>query len=377
MNRTEKGLAHSRRLGLPSLPPEPPLAIEGRCQEALFRAERALGRLDGAIQNLPDPDFFVLMYVRKEAVLSSRIEGTRSTLDDLLAAEAHVPDHDRPSDVLEVQNYVAAIRLGLDRLKELPVSVRLLREIHARLMDGVRGRDRAPGEFRRVQNWIGPPGSTPAEATYVPPPPQDVPDLLANLERFLHSEGGLPDLAKIGIAHAQFEAIHPFLDGNGRLGRLLITFLLCEREILREPVLYISDYLERQRPEYYARLQAVHDNGDWMGWLVFFLEGVERVANDAAATSRAVVELRETHRALIVDRFGRTAGNGLRILEQLYSLPLINVKRVKELTGVSFEAANQLVARFVEHGVLSEITGRSRNRRFRYHAYVDLFAARR
>jgi Fic family protein len=343
-------------------------------QALLSAADREVGRLDGAIHTLPDPDFFVLMYVRKEAVLSSQIEGTQSSLDDVLAAEAQVLDPDRPRDVGEVLNYVAAMRLGLDGLPELPVSVRLLRRIHARLLQGVRGRERAPGELRRTQNWIGADGAAIGEATFVPPPPDRVPDAMADLERFLRVEDDLPVLLRIGLAHAQFETIHPFLDGNGRLGRLLITLLLCERGVLKEPVLYISHYFKRQRREYYARLQAIRDDGDWEGWLAFFLEGIRRVAGEAVETSRRVVELRERHRALIVERFGRVTASALRVLESLYSLPIVTVHRVRALTGVSFQAANTLVARFVEHGIVHQVAGRARNRRFRYADYIGLFA---
>jgi Fic family protein len=358
-----------------ALPPVPPLEMIGSLHRALREAERELGRLDGAIQSLPDPDFFVLMYVRKEAVLSSQIEGTQSSLDDVLAAEAQVLDPDRPKDVAEVLNYVSAMRLGLQRLKDLPVSVRLLREIHARLLEGVRGRNRAPGELRRTQNWIGPRDATIADATFVPPPPQLVPDLLADLERFLHSEDDLPELVKIGLAHAQLETIHPFLDGNGRLGRLLITFLLCEKKMLREPVLYLSHHFKQHREEYYARLQAIRSSGDWESWITFFLNGVREVAIEAAATTRRIVSLREQHRTLVVATFGQVVGNGLRVLEQLYSLPVITAKQVQEITGVSYQASNELVARFVKHGILSEFTGRSRNRRFRYGAYIELFTS--
>ncbi|MBI4280033.1 MAG: Fic family protein [Armatimonadetes bacterium] len=356
------------------LPPNPPVLMGGEMQAVLSSADRALGRLDGAVQTLPAPDFFVLMYVRKEAVLSSQIEGTQSSLDDLLAAEAQVLDPDRPKDVGEVLNYVAAVRAGLERLKDLPVSVRLMREMHARLLEGVRGDHRARGEFRRVQNWIGPEGASLAEATFVPPPPDLVPDAMADLERFLHVADDLPVLFKIGLAHAQFETIHPFLDGNGRLGRLLITFLLCEHRILQQPVLYLSYHLKRHRQEYYARLQAIRDEGDWEGWLRFFLEGVRRVAEEATVTSRRVVDLRERHRVLIAERFGYATGNGLKVLEQLYATPVVTVHRVREITGASFQAANTLVARFVEYGILTEFTGQARNRRFRYSPYIDLFA---
>ncbi|MGH9318986.1 MAG: Fic family protein [Vicinamibacteria bacterium] len=274
----------------------------------------------------------------------------------------------------EVLNYVAGMHLGLGRLRDLPVSVRLLRETHDRLLQGVRGKNRAPGELRRVQNWIGPEGASLAEAAFVPPPPDRVAEAMADLERFIHAEDSLPALVKIGLAHAQFETIHPFLDGNGRLGRLLITFLLCERGILREPVLYLSHYFRRNRPEYYERLQKIRDTGDWEGWLRFFLQDVRVVAQESTTTSRRIVEIRERHRSLILERFGRSAGNGLKVLEHLFSLPILTANRVKEITGVSYQAANTLVGRFVENGILTEFTGQTRNRRFRYGAYIDLFA---
>jgi cell filamentation protein, protein adenylyltransferase len=356
------------------LPPSPPIVLDASLHSLLSQADRALGRLDGAIGTLPAPDFFVLMYVRKEAVLSSQIEGTQSSLEDVLAAEAKVLDPERPADVDEVLNYIGAMRLGLRKLKDLPVSVRLIQEIHSRLLRGVRGGSRAPGEFRRVQNWIGPAGASIQEATFVPPPPGLLADAMADLERFLHSDDQLPVLVRIGTAHAQFETIHPFLDGNGRLGRLLVTFLLCERGVLREPVLYLSHYFKRHRQEYYDRLQSVRDDGDWEGWLRFFLQGIQVVADEATITTRGIVELRERHRSLIVDRFGRAAGNGLRVLEKLYSLPVTTVNRVRDITKTSYQAANSLVGRFVEHGILAELTGHARYRRFRYGEYIGLFA---
>src|SRR5580698_7957202 len=243
------------------LPPDPPLRIDGALQALLSRADLALGRLAGSIETLPNPDLFVLMYVRKEAVLSSQIEGTQSSLADLLAAEAKVFDPAQPHDVAEVLNYVAAMNHGLARLASLPVSVRLIREIHAKLLEGVRGSHLTPGELRTSQNWIGPAGCTLRDATFVPPPPADLPGALGALEKFLHAEDALPLLITIGLAHAQFETIHPFLDGNGRVGRLLITFLLCEKQILDKPVLYLSHYFKRHRQSYYDHLQAIRDSG--------------------------------------------------------------------------------------------------------------------
>lgn len=256
------------RAFIPSrLPPVPAVRIDGELQRQLSEADRALGRLDGSIYTLPNPDLFVYMYVRKEAVLSSQIEGTQSSLQDLLSAEAEVLDAAAPRDVDEVVNYVRAMNRGLARLEKLPVSIRLIREIHAELLQGVRGSRLTPGELRRSQNWIGPGGSSLANAAFVPPPPDEVPDALGGLETFLHEPDDLPLLVKIGLAHAQFETIHPFLDGNGRIGRLLVTFLLCERGVLHKPVLYLSHYLKAHRQEYYDRLQSVRDSGDWeAGW---------------------------------------------------------------------------------------------------------------
>ncbi|MCD6141122.1 Fic family protein [Candidatus Bipolaricaulota bacterium] len=355
------------------LPPNPPVRVDAQMQVALSQAELALGRLDGSIQTLPDPDLFVFMYVRKEAVLSSQIEGTQSSLDDLLEAEAKIFRADRPRDVEEVLNYVNAMNYGLERLRTLPISVRLIREIHKRLLKGVRGARRQPGELRTTQNWIGPGGCTLNEATFVPPPPSEVPKALGDWERFLHKDYTMPFLIKVGLAHAQFETIHPFLDGNGRIGRLLITFLLCERGILQKPVLYLSYYFKRYRQRYYDLLQAVRDTGDWESWLKFFLQGITEVSQEATTTARRIVELREAHRALIIEQFGRVAANGLKVLESLYSRPIITVNDIADITGTSFTAANQLMQKFVAHELLSEITGQVRNRRFRYDAYIDLF----
>lgn len=355
------------------LPPLPPVKLEGELQALLSKADRALGRLDGSIQTLPNPDLFVFMYVRKEAVLSSQIEGTQSSLQDLLAAEAHILSPELPRDVDEVVNYVAAMNYGLARLAELPVSVRLIREIHERLLQGVRGARLTPGELRRTQNWIGPGGCTLSEATFVPPPPHEVPEALGALEAFLHADSEIPALIQIGLAHAQFETIHPFLDGNGRVGRLLISFLLCQREILLKPVLYLSHYFKRHRAEYYERLQAVRDAGDWEGWLAFFLRGVASVSLEATDTARRILALREDHRARVTQGLGRAAGNGHKVLEHLYQRPILAVADVEALTATSYTAANNLVSRMVELGVLVEATGYRRNRLFRYQAYIDLF----
>ena len=340
----------------------------------LSQADRALGRLDGSVQTLPNPDLFVFMYVRKEAVLSSQIEGTQSSLQDLLAAEANLLGADmRPRDVDEVVNYVRAMKHGLARLAELPVSIRLIREIHGELLKGVRGSRLTPGELRRSQNWIGPGGCTLAEASFIPPPPEELSAALGDLELFLHQQDDLPALLKIGLAHAQFETIHPFLDGNGRIGRLLITFLLTENGILHKPVLYLSHYFKRHRQAYYDHLQAVRDEGEWEDWLSFFLRGVAEVSAEATDTARKILALREEHRAQITSHLGRAAANGHKVLEQLFDRPIVSVNEIEDLIQTTYTAANTLVTRLEDLGILREITGQKRHRRFRYEPYVQLF----
>jgi Fic family protein len=356
------------------LPPQPPVVLNAELHRLLSDADRALGRLDGSIQTLPNPDLFVFMYVRKEAVLSSQIEGTQSSLVNLLEAEARVFAPDTPKDVDEVLNYVKAMNYGLERLRELPLCVRLIREIHERLLTGVRGERFQPGELRRTQNWIGPSGATLNEASFVPPPPDVVPEALADWERFVAQDDELPLLVKIGLAHAQFETIHPFLDGNGRVGRLLITFHLCAQGVLSKPVLYLSHFFKQHRQEYYERLQAVRDRGQWESWLIFMLRGVLQVAGEATQTAREIVAMRELHRNLITKEFARSAANGLIVLESLYARPILGVKEVIELTGMSFPSANDLIKRFVKHELLTEITGQARNRRFRYTPYIKIFS---
>ena len=356
------------------LPPDPPIAMDDELQTLLSAADRSLGRLDGSIQTLPDSDLFVLMYVRKEAVLSSQIEGTQSSLNDLLRAEARIFDPDRPSDVKEVSNYVAALNYGLERLEGLPVSIRLIREIHERLLKGVRGAHLRPGELRESQNWIGPAGATLNNAAFVPPPPHEVPNALSNLERFIHSKDTMPPLIRIGLTHAQFETIHPFLDGNGRVGRLLITFLLCQQEILQSPVLYLSHFLKANRAEYYEQLQNTRVDGGWESWLKFFLRGVAQVSREATETARAIVDRREADREKIVDQLGRVAGNALKVHELLFKFPLISVNPIAEMLDVSFTSANRLIDRMVEIGILVEATGNSRNRVFQYQNYINIFS---
>jgi Fic family protein len=354
------------------LPPDPPVSLDGALHALLSRADQAVGRLDGVIQTVPNADFFVYMYVRREAVLSSQIEGTQSTLEDLLAVELEPRPAWRrlPQDVDEVVRYVHAMNYGLKRLSDLPLSLRLIREIHRELLSDGRGSHRLPGEFRTSQNWIGPANAGLAEATFVPPPVHEMKEALDNFERFLHQDE-LPALVHAGLAHAQFETIHPFLDGNGRVGRLLITFLLVFRGVLHRPLLYLSVYLKRHRAEYYDRLTAIRNTGDWESWLRFFLAGVAQTAEEATATARAILALREEHRRRIQEQ---TAGvNGLRLLDLLFERPLVHVNLVKDGLGISFVTANKLVEQFEALGIVEEITGRKRDRIFSYTAYVALF----
>lgn len=355
------------------LPPDPPVTIDDELMMLMSKADRSLGRLDGSTETLPDPDVFVFMYVRKEAVLSSQIEGTQATLLDVLEYEAAAADSGISKDVKEVSNYVDAMNYGLSRLKEFPLSLRLIKEIHARLLEGVRGGEHNPGEFRRSQNWIGPRGCALAGATYVPPPPHEMTKALGDLEIFMHDEGYMPALLKTALIHAQFETIHPFLDGNGRLGRLLITFLLCENQILKQPLLYLSYYFKKNRLEYYDRLQAVRDRGDFEGWVKFFLKGVYEVAQEATTTARGIVALRDAHRKLITEKQKRSTGKSLILLDSLYSRPIITTKLASGIAGVNIQNANNLINKFFELGILNEITGRKRNRVFSYDPYLALF----
>ena len=278
------------------LPPSSPsVEINGPMQVLLSQADRELGRLDGSIQTLPNPDLFVFMYIRKEALLSSQIEGTQSSLQDVLAAEAKVFKPQPNSDAYEVLNYISAMNYGLERLHELPVSTRLIMEIHEKLLYQVRGYPLSPGELRRTQNWIGPAGSLINDAVFVPPPPHEIPQLLSNLEKFIHYDSTLPLLIKIALIHAQFETIHPFLDGNGRVGRLLISFLLFEQKVLQKPVLYLSLYFKEHRRQYYELLQNVRDHGQWEEWLLFFLRGIINVSHQATQMIREIQALRESH----------------------------------------------------------------------------------
>lgn len=352
------------------LPPNPPVRLDdGELRTLLSEADLALGRLDGITSLLPNPDLFVGMYVRREAVLSSQIEGTQASLTDLLQFEVGEAEELRVLDVEEVVNYVRAMNYGLERLETLPLSLRLIREIHEHLLQGVRGQHRDPGEFRRSQNWIGPSGSPLNNAAFVPPPPHELLRILGELETFLRDRSS-PALIHAGLAHAQFETIHPFLDGNGRVGRLLITFLLCERKVLTRPLLYLSHHFKLHRAEYYDRLQAVRIDGNWEGWLGFFLRGVREVAQEAADRARKILSLREQKREALSGR----NRNLLPLLDQLFQRPVVTVNSVREALKVTFATANKYVSRLQGLDILTEVTGYRRNRLFQFTPYLSLFS---
>jgi Fic family protein len=355
------------------LPPDPPLVVDSEIQTLLERATLALGRLDGLTTVLPDPKLFLYSYVRKEAVLSSQIEGTQSTLSDLLLFENEAALGVPLNDVLETSNNVAALTHGLRKLREgMPVSLRLLKEMHAILLSKGRGSEKDPGEFRRSQNWFG--GSRPGNATFVPPPPDYVMECLGALEKFLHNDPvKTPLLIKAALAHVQFETIHPFLDGNGRIGRLLISFLLCAEGALREPMLYISVYFKRNRQTYYDLLQNVRLKGDWEQWVRFFLTGIEQTADEAAATARRLMKLAADDE-LRIQALGRGAGSALRVHRFLQRVPLASIAVACRELRLSFPAVTTAVNRLESIGVVTEVTGRQRGRLFAYAEYLRILS---
>ena len=353
----------------PALPPNPPIDVLPLLTR-LSAAERALGRLDGITMLLPRHDLFLYMYVRKEAVLSSQIEGTQSTLTDLLRFEAAAEAGQAFDDVREVSNYVDAMMYGLDRLDELPLSLRLIREMHARLMEGNRGGDKNPGEFRRSQNWIG--GTRPGNALFVPPPAEDVLACMGNLELFLHDKPEpTPVLLKAALAHVQFETIHPFLDGNGRLGRLLITLLLCEWKVLREPMLYLSLYFKTHRQYYYELLNQVRLTGDWESWLDFFAEAVIITATQAVETAQQLLKVSNQDRDAI-SRLGRATASALKIHRALMEHPIATSNWLVEKTGITPATVNKALGHMEQLGIVRELTAQKRNRLFSYSQYVEI-----
>jgi len=353
------------------LPPKPPVQYSPKLHDLLERANRALGRLDGISAFLPDPDLFIYSYVRKEAVLSSQIEGTQSSLSDLLLFEMEETPGALKTDVREVSNYVRAMQHGLKRLNDgFPLSLRLIKEIHKILLEDARGSDKEPGEFRRSQNWIG--GTRPGNALYVPPPPEDILSMMGDLENFLHGKPEkAPTLLKAGFVHAQFESIHPFLDGNGRLGRLLITFILCAEKALVEPLLYLSLYFKGHRKVYYETLQRVRTEGDWEGWVEFFLSGVESVSHEAELTAKKLFAMFEQHRFKI-QKLGKGASTALRVHEFFKKHAIVSLPVVSKELELSFPAVNKAVLNLQTLGLVKEFTGKRRHRLFSYEGYLNI-----
>lgn len=345
--------------------------MDTNLQSLLSKADLAMGRLDSVADMLPNVGFFILMYVRKEATLSSQIEGTQATFEDVLKAEARIEDAEIHKDVDEVLNYIAAMNYGIERLKELPLSLRLIREIHKKLLQGVRGEHKHPGEFRTSQNWVG--GASLQTAVFIPPPQKEVMKLMDNLEEYLHDTSPIPILIKTGLIHAQFETIHPFLDGNGRIGRLLIAFYLYQQGILRKPLLYVSDFFRTHRQAYYDKLNNFREKDDIEGWLKFFLEGIMTTSDKAVETTRKIIKLREEHVAKAAG-LGRSAEKGMLLLNSLYRTPIVRIKDVEKITSLSNPNALTLVSKFVKLGILKETTGYKRNRIYSYSDYIALFS---
>jgi len=353
------------------LPPEPPVDLSGELQLLLSEADRALGAINTVASVLPNPDLFVGMFIRKEALLSSQIEGTQSSLVDILGAEE---EHEPTVDVGEVVNYVKAMHYGLDRVRkdDFPMSLRLLREIHATLMKQVRGGKPAltPGEFRTGQNWIG--GSNLHNARFIPPPADAMNEALSQLEKYLHAEDHVPPLVRCALIHYQFETIHPFYDGNGRMGRLLITFFLVWKKILDEPMLYLSAYLKAHQQEYYDRLMQVRNSGNFEAWVHFFLEGIVTVSGLVVQTTRHIQELERDDTERLME--AGVGHSGLLLMRFLLKQPVLRVKDIEKAIGVSYTKANSIVASAEDLGMLKQISQGKRNRKYAYQAYIDILS---
>jgi Fic family protein len=353
------------------LPPDPPVHFDDELHHLLSEADRALARLDGMTTVLPNADLFVAMYVKKEALLSSQIEGTQASLQGVLEFEADMVPVDDINEVKEVINYIRAMDEGLARTSHELFSMEILQEIHSVLLRGTRGSRKELGKIRTVQNWIGPAGSNLHSATFVPPPPEKVPELLADLEAFIMADDRIPPLIKIGLVHAQFETIHPFIDGNGRMGRLFITFYLCQKGILARPLLYLSIYLKQHREEYYSLLQEIRIEGDWESWLKFFLRGIIEVSKEALANAREIIALKER---LIDTLVKNNAGglNAVRLLDLLFTKPVVTVADISSALGISHQPAYDLVDQFEKLEILREITGKKRYKKYLFADYLRI-----
>ncbi len=355
----------------PPLPPELPLDWE--LATLLSEADRAVAELSGAGRLLPNPHLLIRPYLRREAMLSSLIEDTYAEVEDLLLFDLEPSQVSEKASIREVANHVRALEIGLRRLEELPISTRLIQELHAILLSSVRGEDssKTPGEYRRSQNWIGRPGSTVSTATYVPPPPDQLDDCLSAWENYLHADSREPELVKIALLHYQFEAIHPFLDGNGRIGRLLITLFLCARGLLSQPLLYLSAFFERYREDYYRHLLAVSTHGEWGEWIAYFLTGVRDTAREALEDTRQVIDLYHHYRHLM-DQGKRVPSACAGVLDSLFAAPVFSIPHHAAQTGESFQNVAKAVEFWQKHGLLTEMTSQKRNRLFYAHPVLDL-----
>ena len=355
-----------------SLPPEPPLKYDDELRNLLSEADRALAKLDGIATVLPNPELFVGMYVKKEALLSSQIEGTQASLEGVLQFEANLTPSEDINEIKEVINYIKALDYGIKRLKNLPLSNRLIKEIHKILISGARGSHKTPGEFRKTQNWIGLAGANLDEATFVPPPADKVPELMSELENFIHKKDDIPPLIKVALIHSQFETIHPFLDGNGRIGRLLITFYLYWRGILSHPLLYLSFYLKKNREKYYNCLMKVRLNGNWEDWIKFFLKGVKEVSDEASLSAREIIKLKEhLIKMLIEKKIG--SGYAVGLIELIFSIPIVTSAEIQGKLGIkSKDTVNSLLKRFAELNILQEVSGKKRYKRYMFSKYIEI-----
>jgi len=355
------------------LPPDPPIKYDDELQALLSKADRAIARLDGIVTVLPNPELFIAMYVKKEALLSSQIEGTEASLEGVLEFEADMKPRDDIKQVKEVINYIKALEYGIKHLQTARANAQLFREIHRVLIRGTRGSKKALGEFRRTQNWIGPAGASVFEAHFVPPPPEQILAGMANLEEFFNRENQMPPLIKAAIIHAQFETIHPFIDGNGRIGRLLITFFLVAHKVLTRPLLYLSYFLKKNRTEYYDLLMQVRRNGDWESWVKFFLKGVGEVSLEAGQTAGHMIKLKQ-------DLINRLYTNhissiyAVKLIDLLFVKPIIDVKAITNEFKISKESGNELVKRFEQLGILRELTGKQRYKKYLFHDYTTIIS---
>ncbi|MBI5345962.1 MAG: Fic family protein [Chlamydiae bacterium] len=351
------------------LPPDPPVKLEDGIQHLLTDANIAIGKLDTMGFLVPNLDHIIAMYIRKEALLSSQIEGTQASLEDIFEYESNVP-MTNINDVKEVINYIKALNHGIKRLEDFPMSIRLIKEIHEILLQNSRGKEKRPGDFRTSQNWIGHPGSSLTNASFVPPPPHEAMEAMGKLESFLHKDTSLPLLVKCALIHYQFETIHPFLDGNGRLGRLLITFFLYWKKALQHPLLYLSYYFKIHRQEYYDRLNLVRENGDYEQWISFFLKGIIWTSQSSLQTVQNILFLKESHKnKLIAKKISSPVA--VALLDFLFEKPLVSINDVAKNFKISYQTTNSLISQFLKLEILKEITGKKRDKRYSYWEYLD------